>query len=88
MRFSVCVFAFFPHTITVAALQKQLLKLKYAVFVYYESDAGFQLSSSVPVNLRLHTECKGDTKKNNIMCLTQIRQQTPALATMDMTTST
>lgn len=37
----------------VAALQKQLLKLKYAVFVYYESDLPLRISITVlllPVN--------------------------------------
>ena len=47
----------------VAALQKQLLKLKYAVFVYYESDLPLRISITVlllPVNLRLHTRRKTD----------------------------
>lgn len=37
-------FFFFPQTTAVAALQKQLLKLKNAVFVYYESDLPLRIS--------------------------------------------
>lgn len=40
--FSVCLH--FSQTTAVAALQKQLLKLKHAVFVYYESDLPLRIS--------------------------------------------
>lgn len=62
----------------VAALQKQLLKLKYAVFVYYESDLPLRISITVlllPVNPRLHT----DAEENNIPRLAQIKRQTRQL---------